>query len=1092
MKHIITSLLVICTLTVQAQRRRNTNPTPPEPSALEEMSIGGLKFRNVGPAITSGRISDFAVNPTNPKEYYVATSSGGVWKTTNGGTTYKPLFDGQGSYSIGVVTLDPHNPNVVWVGTGENNNQRSVAYGDGLYKSEDGGASWKHMGLKESEHIGSVVVDAEDSDRIYVAAIGPLWSSGGDRGLYLSDDGGATWRTTLTVDEHTGVNEVHQHPTNPDILYATTYQRRRHVFTYLGGGPGSAIYRSTDRGESWEKINTGLPSVDLGRIGLAISPVDPEVVYAIVEAAQGKGGFYRSTNRGARWEKRGGYSTSGNYYQEIIADPVDVDKVYAMNTWMAVTTDGGKSFSVVGEDTKHVDNHCMWIDPTDTDHYMVGCDGGIYETWDAAATWQYKPNLPVTQFYKVAVDNDEPFYNIYGGTQDNFSMGGPSRTTSGNSIVNSDWYMTHGGDGFESQVDPTNPNIVYAQSQYGFLVRYDRQSGEEVGIKPQPGEGENQYRWNWDAPLHISAHNPQRIYFSANKVFKSDDRGNSWQVISDELSRNLNRNELPIMGRIWGIDAVAKNGSTSPYGTIVAFHESPLNEDLLVVGTDDGLIQITTDGGQNWRQVDNLPGAPERSYVNAVLASQHDENVIYAAFNHHKYGDFKPYVYRSADQGRSWTKISSNLPERGSAYSLAEDHESADLLFVGTEFGVFFSPNTGGEWKQLKAGLPTVAVRDIAIQARDNDLVLATFGRGFYVLDDYSPLRSLTSLEGQESALLALRDPWIYVERYPLGLPGQGFQVDSYYTAENLGPVAMFTYYLKEAPKSQRDARRKAEAEAQKDGQGNPYPSYEELKAEGMEEAPFLLFTIKNSSGDIVRKLKTSPSSGLNRITWDMRYASDNAIDLSSSSFYNPFAGQDQGTLVSPGQYSVSMALYHQGTFQSMSEEVSFMVKPLDNSVLPAQDREAKLAFQRQVSELSRRAQAAQQRLGEVNNQIRHMEQAVLQADGNHEELFDALVAFKQKLNALRTELYGDGLAGRLDQDTPPSVSFRIGMLEGEQLNTTSAPTASHRASYAIAAKQLDPIVERLTNLISQDLVALQDKLEAAGAPYTPYQLGKE
>jgi len=1056
------------------------------------MSLGGLKFRNVGPAITSGRISDFAVNPTNPKEYYVATSSGGVWKTTNGGTTYKPLFDGQGSYSIGVVTLDPKNPNVVWVGTGENNNQRSVAYGDGLYKSEDGGASWKHMGLKESEHIGSVVVDSEDSDRIYVAAIGPLWSSGGDRGLYLSEDGGATWRTTLTVDEHTGVNEVHQHPTDPNILYATTYQRRRHVFTYLGGGPGSAIYRSKDRGETWEKINAGLPSVDKGRIGLAISPANPEVVYAIVEAAQGKGGFYRSTNRGARWEKRSGFSTSGNYYQEIIADPVDVDKVYAMDTWMSVTRDGGKSFSIVGEDTKHVDNHCIWIDPTDTEHFMVGCDGGIYETWDAAATWQYKPNLPVTQFYKVAVDYDEPFYNIYGGTQDNFSMGGPSRTTSGNSIVNSDWYMTHGGDGFESQIDPTNPNIVYAQSQYGFLVRYDRQSGEEVGIKPQPGEGDNQYRWNWDAPLHISAHNPQRIYFSANKVFKSDDRGNSWQVISGELSRNLNRNELPVMGRIWGIDAVAKNGSTSPYGTIVAFHESPLNEDLLIVGTDDGLIQITTDGGQTWRKVDNLSGVPQRSYVNAVLASQHDENVIYAAFNHHKYGDFKPYVLKSTDQGRSWTMISNNLPERGSAYTLAEDHVSAGLVFVGTEFGVFFSPNGGTEWKQLKAGLPTVAVRDIAIQTRENDLVLATFGRGFFVLDDYSPLRDLSSLEGEESALLALRDPLVYVERYPLGLPGQSFQGDSYYIGENLGPVAMFTYYLKEAPKSQRDARRKQESEAQKDGQGNPYPSYEELKAEGMEEAPFLLFTIKNSRGEIVRKLKTAPSGGLNRINWDLRYASDNAINLRPPSFYNPFAGGDQGTLVAPGQYSVSMAMYHQGSFQTMGEEVSFTVKPLDNSVLPAQDREAKLAFQRQVSELSRRVQAAQQRIGEVNNQVRHMEQAVLQADGNHRELFDALVAFKQKLRALQTELYGDGLASRLDQDTPPSVSFRIGMLEAEQLNTTSAPTTSHRQSYAIAAKQLDPILDQLTNLLTQDLVQLQNQLEAAGAPYTPYQLGKE
>lgn len=1084
MKHLVTCLLVVCTLSVYAQRRRNNNPAPTE--ALAEMSLGGLKFRNVGPAITSGRISDFAVNPTNPKEYYVATSAGGVWKTTNGGTTYRPLFDGQGSYSMGVVTLDPKNPNVVWVGTGENNNQRSVAYGDGVYKSEDGGQSWQHMGLKNSEHIGSVVVDVENSNRIYVAAIGPLWSSGGDRGLYVSDDAGKSWRATLTVDKHTGVNEVHQHPTNPDILYATTHQRRRHVFTYLGGGPGSAIYRSTDRGETWEKITTGLPSVDLGRIGLAISPANPEVVYAIVEAAQGKGGFFRSTNRGARWERRSGYATSGNYYQELIADPIDENKVYAMNTWMAVTTDGGKNFHVVGEDTKHVDNHCMWIDPLDTDHYMVGCDGGVYETWDAADTWQFKPNLPVTQFYKVALDNEAPFYNIYGGTQDNFSMGGPSRTTSGNSMVNADWFMTHGGDGFESQVDPTNPDIVYAQSQYGFLVRYDRQSGEEVGIKPQPDEGENQYRWNWDAPLHISAHNPARIYFSANKVFKSDDRGNSWEEISDDLSRNLNRNELPVMGRIWGIDAVMKNGSTSPYGTIVAFHESTLNENLLVAGTDDGLIQITTDGGQNWRQVDNLPGAPQRSYVNAVLTSQHDENVIYAALNHHKYGDFKPYVYKSTDQGRSWTLISNNLPERGSVYSLAEDHVSADLLFVGTEFGVFFSPNGGTEWKQLKAGLPTIAVRDIAIQTRENDLVLATFGRGFYVLDDYAPLRDLTQLKDQNSALLAIRDPWVYVERYPLGLSGQSFQGDSYYAGENLGPVALFTYYLKDAPKSIRDQRRKEEQEAQKNGNGNPYPSYEALMTEHREEAPFLLFTIKNADGEVVRKLKRSPTSGLNRIQWDLRYASDNPINLSAAAFYNPFAGPDQGTLVSPGTYTVTLSMYHNGNIKNLGETVSFQVKALDNSVLPAEDRKAKLAFQRQVSELSRQTQAAQRQLGEINNQVRHMEQAILQADADHKALFEALVAFKKKLYALQVALSGDGIASQLDQDMPPTVSFRISMLEGEQLNTTSTPTASHRKSYEITVKQLTPILEQLDTIVTQDLVQLQKQLEAAGAPYTP------
>ena len=512
---------------VSAQKRKKkkaeNTEVKDEKHPIDEVGLSALKFRNIGPALTSGRISDFAVHPEKHHVFYVATSSGGVWKTKNAGTTFTPIFDSQGSYSIGCITMDPSNPNTLWVGTGENNNQRSVAYGDGLYKSDDGGASWKHMGLKMSEHISKIIVHPENSDIIWVASVGPLWSSGGDRGVYKSIDGGKTWVATLEIDKHTGVADMIIDPSNPDVLYAAAHQRARHVFTYLGGGPGSAIYKSTDGGESWDKASAGLPKVDLGRIGLAVSEADPEKLYAIVEAAEGKSGFYRSTNRGVSWHKRGGHVTSGNYYQEIIADPSNADVIYSMDTWLSSSNDGGKTFNRVGENTKHVDNHCIWIDPADSDHWLVGCDGGIYETWDAAATWAFMANLPVTQFYKVAVDNDVPFYNVYGGTQDNFSLGGPSRTTTSHGIMNSDWIITHGGDGFESQVDPENPDIVYAQSQYGVLVRYDRKSGEEVGIQPKERKGENGYRWNWDAPLQVSNHKSGRLYFAANKLFRSDD-----------------------------------------------------------------------------------------------------------------------------------------------------------------------------------------------------------------------------------------------------------------------------------------------------------------------------------------------------------------------------------------------------------------------------------------------------------------------------------------------------------------------------------------------------------------------------------------
>ena len=1086
MKYIIALTCLMVGLVTFGQKKKSNSSTDTK-SPLEELAINGLKFRSVGPAITSGRISDFAVNPNNPKEYYVATSAGGVWKTINGGTTYQPIFDSQGSYSIGVVTIDPNNPNVIWVGTGENNNQRSVSYGDGIYKSEDGGVSWQHMGLKNSEHIGSILVDPENSNRIYVAAQGPLWSAGGDRGLYLSEDGGSTWKATLTVNEHTGVNEVVMHPSNPNILYASTHQRRRHVFTYISGGPGSSVYRSMDKGQTWTEIKKGLPEVELGRIGLAIAPSDPETIYAVVEAAQDKGGFYRTTNRGASWEKRGGYSSSGNYYQEIVVDPVNPQVIYAMDTWLQVSKDGGKSFDILGEDTKHVDNHCMWIDPTDTQHFLVGCDGGIYESYDGAATWVFKPNLPVTQFYKVALDNAEPFYNIYGGTQDNFSMGGPSRTTSNNGIANSDWYMTHGGDGFESQVDPSNPDIVYAQSQYGFLVRYDRKSGEEVGIKPQPRKDELEYRWNWDAPLHISAHKSERIYFSANKVFKSDDRGNSWQVISEDLTRKINRNELEVMGQVWGIDAVAKNGSTSPYGTIVAFHESPLNENLLIVGTDDGLIQITTDGGQNWKKVESFPGVPSRTYVNFVLASQHDEKVIYAAFNNHKNGDFKPYLFKSSDQGLSWQKMSNNLPERGSVYSIAEDHQTPDLLFAGTEFGVFFSPNRGAEWKQLKNGLPTIAVRDLAIHPRENDLVLATFGRGFYVLDDYSSLRTILSEISKDATLLSVRDPWLYIEKYPLGLPMKAFQGDNYYQGENLGPVAMLSYYMKDAPKSYKDARREQEKESKND----PYPTYESLKNEFNEIDPYLIFTITDSEGNIVRKLKTNPSKGLNRITWDLRYGYVDPIDLSSPSFYNPFAGKSEGNLVAPGKYTVSLSLYDKGVFKALGNNVSFTVKALDNSVLATGNRAEKTSFQRSVSELSRQISVVQRRIGELDNQLRHVEQAILLTERDQQSLFGSYETIKSSLTVLKYDMYGDPVAGTLDLDSKATIASRLGLLSYEQFNTTSSPTQTHQDVYKIIAEEFTPLKAQFEAILDQ-FDELQDQLETAKAPYTPFRFKNE
>ena len=1069
-----------------AQKKRKDNTESATKSMLDETALSGLKFRSVGPAITSGRIADFAVNPLNPKEFYVATAAGGVWKTYNAGNTFKPIFDGQGSFSIGCITLDPNNSNVVWVGTGENNNQRSVDFGDGIYRSNDGGKSWKNMGLKSSEHIGMITIDPRNSDVIYVAAVGPVWSSGGDRGVYKSTDGGKTWTAILTIDEHTGANEVIMDPRNPDVLYAAMHQRRRHVFTYIGGGPGSGIYKSTDAGATWNKINKGLPSVDMGRIGLAISPADPEKIYAIVEAAQGKGGFYRSTNRGASWNKRNDFSTSGNYYQELFADPVDPDKVYAMNNWMRVTRDGGKTFDYVGEDFKHIDNHAMWINPNDTDHIINGNDGGVSTTWDGGKHWDFMANLPVTQFYKVALDNAEPFYNIYGGTQDNFSLGGPSRTISGNGIANSEWFITHGGDGFESQVDQKNPDIVYAQSQHGVLVRYDKRSGEELGIQPKPRKGENSYRWNWDAPLVVSKHKDGRLYFAANKVFKSDDYGNSWQVISDDITAQIDRNKLKVMGRVWSMDAVSKNGSTSQYGTIVALDESPIEENLIIAGTDDGLIQITADGGQTWTRKSTFPGVPANTYVNMVLPSQHDANVIYACFNDHKRGNFKPYVYKSTDKGGSWQSITNNLPVRGHSFAIAEDHVDPNLLFVGTEFGAFFSNNGGTSWKQLKSGLPITAVRDIAIQKRENDVVLGTFGRGFYVLDDYTALRSIGDTElNKEEILFSVRDALQFEYKYPLGLPKQSFQGDDYYLGDNLGSEAIFTYYVKDKIEMLKDKRLESDKKLKKDGADGKYPTYDALIAEQEEEKAYLLFEIENASGDMVRRLITKYSKGVNRIHWDLQSESKAPISFYKPPFYNPFGGNSRAPRVAPGAYTVKMYKVVNDIKTAVSAAQTFQVKSLNNAVLPAKSLAELAAFQEKAERLNGTISATGRALGEVKSQLKSIKIAVQKIPEN-QSFLESINSVEAKIKAVELKLNGDRTASRLDIGAPPSVRSRIGSVLYVSMGSTSGPTQTHIDGYNIALEEFKPLLEEVRVIVEQDMTALNKALVTAGAPYTP------
>jgi len=1060
-------------------------------AALSSSTLAGLSLRSIGPALTSGRVIDLAVHPTDHDTFYVATASGGVWKTTNHGVTLEPIFDDQGSYSIGCVTIDPRHPSVVWVGSGENNSQRSVSYGDGVYKSLDGGKSWQNVGLGKSEHIGQIVIDPRDSDVVYVAAQGPLWAAGGDRGLYKTVDGGKTWQKVLDISENTGISEVVLDPRDPDVLIASAYQRRRHVWTVINGGPESGLHKSTDGGKTWRKLATGLPTGDVGRIGIAMSPVNPDVVYAIVEAADG-GGTYRSTDGGETWAKRSPYTSgSGQYYQEIVADPVNADRLYSMDTYMKVSSDGGATWSAVPETTKHIDNHVLWIDPSNPEHLINGNDGGLYESWDSGETWRFFGNLPVTQFYRVAVSSDAPFYSIYGGTQDNFTLGGPTRTRKEHGISTSDFFVTVGGDGFQSQVDPENPNIVYSQSQYGNLNRFDKITGELVDIMPQPGKDDAPLRWNWDAPLIVSPHLASRLYFAANRVFRSDDRGNTWVPVSGDLSRQVDRNALEVMGKVWSVDAVAKNKSTSMYGNIVVLSESPKVEGLLYAGTDDGLIQVTEDGGKSWRKIESFPGVPDRAYVSDVFASRHSAEVVFAAFNNHKNGDFKPYLLRSSDRGRSWKSITKGLPERGSVWTLEQDTVQEDLLFVGTEFGLYTSVDGGAHWIQLKGGMPTIAVRDLAIQEQENALALATFGRGFLILDDYSPLRSIS-----ESALSApflsfpVKDALAYIPSLPLGLRGKSFQGDDYFTAPNPDFGATFTYYLKDSLKTLKEERQAKEKELDKAGKNIPYPSLGALRAEEDEEKPAILITVADASGKVVRRLEGPTKAGLERVSWDLRWPSPDPVSLKPVEVTNPFQSLPRGSLVVPGEYNVRFQKLHRGKLEDLGPAQKFSVVPLGAGALPAPDRLALGQFQAEVAKLWSTVQGTQEAAGELDNRLAFAKKAIAETPGADPAWRGEAAAIEENLRAARLVLSGDKVMQKVEEPTLPTLGGSVGRVVESLWNSIAAPTATQRSAVADAGVLLEKVLGDL-EAGDKALRSLEEKLEKAGAGWTPGRLPK-
>ena len=1045
-----------------------------------EVALDGFSFRSIGPAFMSGRIADIALDPSNESIWYVATGSGGVWKTTNAGTTWKPLTDNESFYSTGAITLDPKNTQTVWLGTGENVGGRHVGIGHGIFVSYDGGETWKCKGLNKSEHISKIIVHPEDSHTVWVAVQGPLWSSGGDRGLFKTTDGGVTWKQTIKLDEWTGVTDLVIDPRNPNVLYAASWQRHRNVAAYLGGGPGTALYKSIDGGTTWRKLTLGLPSSDMGKIGLAISPINPDVLYAAIELNRRKGAVYRSGNRGESWSKMSDTVSGGtgpHYYQELIASPHEFDKIFLMNNYVQISENGGKTFYQMNETNKHVDSHALVFKKDDPDYMLIGTDGGLYESFDDTQNWKFVNNLPLTQFYKVAVDDAYPFYNIFGGTQDNNTQGGPSRTLKRNGISNADWFVLLGGDGHQPATEPGNPDIVYAQSQQGNLHRVDRTTGEAVYIRPQNGLNEPYERFNWDAPILVSQHDPKRLYFASQRVWRSENRGDSWTSISDDLTKNEERLSLPIMGHQQSWDGAWDVYAMSTYNTLTSLAESAQNENILYAGSDDGLLHTTKNGGASWtsQTVDNLPGVPASAFVNDIKADLFDANVAYVALDNHKFGDYAPYLYKTINGGKSWKAITNGIPEGTLVWRLVQDHVNPKLLFLGTEYGIYVSVNQGEEWHKFSKGMPTISVRDLAIQKRENDLVAATFGRSYYVLDDYSPLRQISEASlSTGSTIFPVRKALQYVEIRG----GTSSQGASFYTAKNPTYGAQFTYYISEdinTLKAQRKKTEKALRDANKD---ISFPGWEALETEMSEQKPKALLRVSDASGNMVAEVPGEYTKGVHRVHWDLKQLMPAAIDI----HLDNDSGRGIRTNVSPGTYYVQLFKTDKGVFSELSTKQAFEVVRLRQNVLKNPVAASHDRYKENLNALYVSAERLRKKLNTTSKKIKALKKGLSFLKYEQQELHLTIFQLQQERYTIEKQLNGSPAKKEVGEKDMPTLSSRMSVASRGFYSNTYGPTKLHMESYDMAVSLLNQLKKNI-NVLAQKVETATERATAAGAP---------
>lgn len=1022
-----------------------------------DSALKNLKFRSIGPATMGGRIDDFAVVESNPRIIYTATAAGGIFKTTNGGITWEPIFDDQPNSTIGDIALAPSDPSILYVGTGEPNNRQSSSWGAGVFKSMDAGKTWQQVGLKDTHHIGRIVIHPSDPNIVYVAALGHLWGPNHERGVFKSTDGGATWSQSLYIDDDTGVSDIAMDPQSPNILYAAAYERRRTVFGYNGGGPKGGLYRTIDGGSHWTKLTNGLPaSGDIGRCAVEVYRKNPNIVYALIEN-MAQGGIYRSEDKGATWAKMSDTDPRPSYYSQIRIDPNNDQKVWVLGAPLYYTEDGGRTFRDDRWQKIHSDFHALWIDPANSDHILVGSDGGITVTFDGGRNWDYLNNIPIAQFYEIAYDMEKP-YNLCGGLQDNFSWCGPSATLNTRGIANDEWFTVSGGDGFYARIDPQDHNIVYAESQDGNIQRRDLRTGESRSIRPlEDNDKSPRYRFQWNSPMLISQFDNKTIYYGGNYVFKSTNRGDSWERLGPDLTTGVERDKLPILGKVPDKETLSRHDGVQQFPCITTMAESPKDAAVLWAGTDDGNVQVTRDGGKTWTNVaGKVPGVKKGAYVSRIETSHFDAGTAYVAFDNHRSDDFSVYIYTTANYGNSWTRITSGIPEEaGTVHVIREDPVNRNLLFAGTEFGLFVSVNRGTGWQKMASGLPTVPVDDIQIHPRDHDLILATHGRSLWIMDDIGPLEQIS--DNELSTDLHVFDMRPGVTWHLAN--NKGFTGARDFIAPNPPYGVIINYFLKSKPEGKNSVK----------------------------------ITVTDKSGNQVRQLTAEGEAGINRTEWDLRYESPverrgpgRAGEGGGAGGGGGFGfGGGRGPLVDPGEYMITVAAL------GKKESKPAVIEEDPRVTMSPEERTERREAIAKLYAMAKEADSGRRKIAALRTSLTALTDSWKRPgskqipDDIKKTANDLLSQVKETLPTFDTERQGQlGSAGPPLKYTPPPINQKLTRLMFAIDSYSAIPTARQMADIAQASTELKDGLAALKKLTDEDVPRLNKMMAEAGVPY--------